>query len=93
MSKAMRHAEEWLRERGGTGIIDRYGRVVASGEAAGQFDAATWLRLVGGRDRCWLWRAIGSIWAPVGPGARREAHDFTATGCTLPIAYQHSARH
>lgn len=42
----MRKAEKWLRERGGHGLIDRYGRVVAAGEVAKEFDASTWLRLV-----------------------------------------------
>ncbi len=37
-------ALRWLADHGGSGVIDQYGRVVASGEIA-KFDGSTWLRL------------------------------------------------
>lgn len=46
MTAAMKRAERWLSDRGGSGILDRYGRMVARGEVATQYDASTWLRLV-----------------------------------------------
>ena len=46
MTPAMKKAERWLEENGGSGILDRYGRMVAGGETASQFDSSTWLRLV-----------------------------------------------
>lgn len=45
LTKPQRQALEWLQERGGNGVVNRYGKVMASGEIAG-FDAATWLRLI-----------------------------------------------
>ncbi len=45
MTDAMKRAFKWLEDRGGSGVIDRHGRVVAGGEHSTQ-DASTWLRLV-----------------------------------------------
>jgi hypothetical protein len=36
----------WLADRGGEGMVDRYGRVVASGETRPQGSWIAWLRLV-----------------------------------------------
>ena len=47
MTEAMRRAVQWLKERGGSGVIDRHGRVLAAGEVASHIAAETWLRLVG----------------------------------------------
>ena len=41
----MQKARKWLEERGGSGVIDRYGRLLAAGELA-PFADTTWLRLV-----------------------------------------------
>lgn len=47
----------WLRNRGGSGYVDRWGRVVAGGEVAAQGAATAWLkliaqgRIVGGKER------------------------------------------
>lgn len=46
MTEAQKRALVWLYERGGSGVIDRYGRVLAAGEVAKQFDGSTWLRLI-----------------------------------------------
>ncbi len=46
LTKSQERAIEWLKERGGSGILDRYGRLVAGGEVASQFHPTTWLRLV-----------------------------------------------
>ena len=60
LTDAMRRAYDWLKQRGQQGVIDRYGRVVAGGEVATQFDSSTWLRLVsrghliGEGGRVWL---------------------------------------
>lgn len=35
----------WLDERGGTGYVDRYGRIVASGEVSAQGASVAWLNL------------------------------------------------
>ena len=35
----------WLRERGGRGFLDRYGRIVASGETSPQGACTAWLNL------------------------------------------------
>ena len=56
LTKAQERAIEWLKERGGTGILDRYGRLVAGGEVATQFHPTTWLRLV----------AVGAMWGEGG---------------------------
>ena len=45
MTDTMRRAIAWLRARGGSGVVDRYGRVLAAGEVATHIDSATWLRL------------------------------------------------
>ena len=53
LSKAQDRALKWLQERGGTGTVDRYGRVLAAGETC-PTDPATWLRLVAvGRIEGW----------------------------------------
>lgn len=47
----------WLNERGGSGVLDRYGRMVAAGEAGHPAWQQSWLNLVakgllsGGNDR------------------------------------------
>lgn len=64
---AMRKAEVWLRDRGGSGLIDRYGRLVAAGEVA-TFDASTWLRLVAAGK---LAGNEGRIRLRMGPGVSR----------------------
>ena len=46
MTDAMKRALEWLNKRGGSGVLDRHGWLVAAGEAATQFAPETWLRLV-----------------------------------------------
>ena len=46
MTKAMERALKWLGEHGGSGVLDRYGRVLAGGEVSSQFHPTTWLRLV-----------------------------------------------
>ena len=48
LTKAQERAIKWLEERGGSGVLDRYGRLVAGGEVASQFHPTTWLRLVAG---------------------------------------------
>lgn len=35
----------WLLIRGGEGVVDKFGRILAEGHTARQFDASTWLRL------------------------------------------------
>ena len=45
-TKAMIRALIWLREHGGVGDFNRYGRVSAAGETASHIDASTWLRLI-----------------------------------------------
>jgi len=37
---------QWLIKRGGSGIIDRYGRVLAEGETAPQGSFPSWLKLI-----------------------------------------------
>lgn len=46
MTVAMKRAVQWLADRGGSGAVDHYGRVLAAGEVSTHIDAATWLRLV-----------------------------------------------
>lgn len=46
ITEPMRTAYAWLVERGGSGVLDRYGRMLAAGERAARFDSSTWLRLV-----------------------------------------------
>lgn len=46
LTDAMKKALNWLNERGGSGVIDKYGRLLAGGEIATSIDNATWLRLV-----------------------------------------------
>ena len=46
LTKAQQRALKWLCDHNGSGILDRYGRLVAGGEVATQFHPATWLRLV-----------------------------------------------
>jgi hypothetical protein len=36
----------WLKERGGRGFLDRWGRVVAAGETSPQGATVAWLNLV-----------------------------------------------
>lgn len=55
ITKAQKRAIAWLKERNGTGILDRYGRLVAVGEVA-TFHPTTWLRLV----------AAGILWGDGG---------------------------
>ena len=53
LSKAQERALTWLTERGGSGTLDRYGRVLAAGETC-SFHPTTWLRLVAvGRIEGW----------------------------------------
>lgn len=52
MERAMDKAVKWLRDRGGSGVMDRFGRVLAMGDPAINVDSVTWLRCVfGGRLR------------------------------------------
>lgn len=37
---------DWLRERGGEGVVDRYGRVLAQGERSPTGAQVAWLHLV-----------------------------------------------
>ena len=46
LSKPLQRAMDWLTERGGSGVVDCYGRVLAGGEVATHIDSTTWLRLV-----------------------------------------------
>ena len=46
LTKAQIRAVKWLNERGGSGVLDRYGRLVAGGEVASSVHPTTWLRLV-----------------------------------------------
>ncbi len=48
LTKAQVRAVKWLQERGGSGVLDRYGRLVAAGEVATSVHPTTWLRLVAG---------------------------------------------
>jgi len=50
MTRAQHRALRWLNDRGGSGVLDRYGRVVAGGEAAGHISPTTWLRLTAQGD-------------------------------------------
>lgn len=45
MSKAQQRALRFLYDGGGSGVIDRYGRLLVAGETKG-FNPQTWLRLV-----------------------------------------------
>ena len=45
LSKAQERALKWLEERGGSGAVDRWGRVLAAGETC-KTTPETWLRLV-----------------------------------------------
>lgn len=49
-TKAMEKALRWLKDRGGTGVIDRYGKVLAAGETSQGIAPETWLRLVANGD-------------------------------------------
>lgn len=42
----MRSAYAWLASKGGYGVLDRRGRVIAAGELAARIESSTWLRLV-----------------------------------------------
>lgn len=42
----MARALKWLAERGGSGVVDRYGRLLARGEVSSSICPSTWLRLV-----------------------------------------------
>lgn len=46
MTDAQRELYEWLRKQGGSGVIDRYGRVVAGGEVKPQGHFCSWLNLI-----------------------------------------------
>ncbi len=46
LTETQQRALKWLNEHNGSGILDRYGRLVAGGEVATQFHPTTWLRLV-----------------------------------------------
>ena len=46
VSEAQERALFWLHDAGGSGVIDRYGNIVAAGQAAKWADAGTWLRLI-----------------------------------------------
>ena len=68
-----RHALGWLAVRGGEGVIDRMGRVVAQGEAYRSTETATvWLRLV----------TTGHV-EPAGRSRLRLTADGRAIGATL----------
>lgn len=47
----------WLQENGGSGYVDRYGRLVSGGQVSAQGAAVSWLKLIaaglvtGGEDR------------------------------------------
>lgn len=43
---AQKRAMKWLSDRGGSGVLDRYGRVMAAGEVASHIHPTTWLRLM-----------------------------------------------
>lgn len=44
-TSSCKRALAWINDREGHGVIDRYGKLMAKGEAA-HFAPATWLRLV-----------------------------------------------
>jgi hypothetical protein len=46
LTPAQQMALNWLAERGGEGVIDRYGRIIAKGDVYRGEHGATWLRLV-----------------------------------------------
>jgi hypothetical protein len=46
LTDAQRINLEWLHRQGGSGYLDRYGRLVAGGETKDQGCWSTWLRLV-----------------------------------------------
>ena len=46
LTTAQQRAVKWLSERNGSGVLDRYGRLVAGGDVATQIHPTTWLRLV-----------------------------------------------
>lgn len=46
MTDAQVYALRWLHDHGGSGLIDKYGRVVAAGEFFPKGPTMTWLRLV-----------------------------------------------
>lgn len=45
LTEAQFNALKWLSERGGIGVIDNHGRMIAKGEVARGVLADTWLRL------------------------------------------------
>jgi hypothetical protein len=49
---ARRRSLVWLHERGGEGLVDQWGRVVARGQAAPQGWFGNWLRLVADGHLC-----------------------------------------
>lgn len=70
MERSMDKAVQWLTDRGGSGVMDRFGRVLAMGDAAINVDGVTWLRCIfSGR----LGVESGRIFVPEGMAKRREA--------------------
>lgn len=47
MTKEQLNWLTWLRDRGGRGFLDRWGRMVASGETSPQGACTAWLNLIG----------------------------------------------
>jgi hypothetical protein len=46
MDRAMDRAVDWLKDRGGSGVLDKFGKVLARGDSAITVDAVTWIRCV-----------------------------------------------
>lgn len=57
MTDKQKYWLQWLKDRGGSGYVDRYGRVVAGGDMSPQGACVTWLKLtsaglvIGGGNR------------------------------------------
>lgn len=45
LTAAQKRALNWLEDHNGSGVIDRYGYIIAGGERGSKFAAETWLRL------------------------------------------------
>ena len=56
MTKGQEHWLNWLKKHGGSGHVDRYGRVVAGGEVSPQGALICWIHLV----------AEGAVWGDHG---------------------------
>lgn len=60
LTKAQNRNLRWLAERGGSGYLDKFGRVVAGGETASQGSWISWLHLIvnglvaGGEQRIYV---------------------------------------